>query len=133
MFLHPTPHVVSSSGPLHAVSSVVQPAISAGTEPLGYPYAVTSVGEPEPLGYPRAIPPTRPSNVRTSGAGWPNLGAGSDLWRPHRVDSGLARGNLQSSLSFGDATRGEPCMRLPQYDGRGDRKGLHMQFRLLSS
>ena len=131
-FLHPTPHVVSSSGPLH-LSSGVQPATSAGTEPLGYPYAVTSVGEPEPLGYPRAIPSTGSSTVRTSGAGWPTLEAGSDPWRSHRMDSGLARGNLWSSLSVGDATRGEPPMRLPEYDGRGDWKGFHMQLRLLGS
>ena len=84
--------VVPSIESLH-VSSMVLPAISASTELLGYPYAVTSVEEPEPLGFPRSISPSGSSGVRTASAGMSAMEAGPDSWRPHRVESRVAWGN----------------------------------------
>ena len=127
MFLHSGPHVVPSSGPLPR-SSVALPAISVGMEPSGYPYAVTSVGESEPLGFPQVVPSTGSSR-----AGWSAFEAGPDPWGPRRMEFGMTRGDPRHSHSLGDAARGELRMHLQEYDGKGDWKGFHMQFRLLSS
>ena len=132
MFLHSGPRVVPSSGSLPR-SSVTLPAISVGMEPSGYPYAVTSVGESEPLGFPQAVPSTGSSTAGATRAGWSAFEAGPDPWGPHRMEFGMTRGDPRRSHSLGDAARGEPRMRLPEYDGKGDWKGFHMQFWLLSS
>ena len=132
MFLHSGPRVVPSSGPLPR-SSVALPATSVGMEPSGYPYAVTSVRESELLGFPQAVPSIGSSTVGATRAGWSTFEAGPDPWGPRRMEFGMTQGDPRRSHSLGDAARGEPRMRLPEYDGKGDWKEFHMQFSVAST